>query len=232
MRAITKGSEPPNLTEYRRSVDAKYEYYQHKEELKKVLVKEQRGICCYCMGAISVDSGGVKIEHWHSQSCYKGEQLIYTNLLAACRGGEGQPQHMQHCDTRKGNRDLKFNPADPLHPIEKLIGYSLVDGSIFSGNEEFNSQLNDVLGLNLPRFKNQRKKIIHAMLEWREIYKRKHGRPVPREILERERRRLTSESLNQLEAYSPVAVWWLDLRLSKFSKLSLLSSPDSMRDAG
>jgi len=47
-------------------------------------VREQRGLCCYCMKMIRAAHGAMKIEHWHSQTGHRDEQLRYTNLLGAC----------------------------------------------------------------------------------------------------------------------------------------------------
>jgi hypothetical protein len=60
----------------------------------------------------------MKIEHWQCRSRYDDQQLNYRNLLGACLGGHGQPLHLQHCDTRKGDSDLQWNPADAAHHIE------------------------------------------------------------------------------------------------------------------
>ena len=57
------------------------------------------------------------------------EQLNYLNLLGACLGGNGQPPHLQHCDTRKGGSDIQWNPADAAHHIDTRVRYE-VDGSI------------------------------------------------------------------------------------------------------
>lgn len=220
MRAITKVGEPRSLTKHRESADdANYENYRHKDELRAALVREQRGICCYCMGAIT-DPGKAKIEHWRCQSGYENARLTYSNLLAACLGGEGRPLHLQHCDTRKGNRDLKFNPAEPAHPIEKIISYLHHDGSITSTDKEFDAQLNDVLGLNIAELKSQRREVIRFIMKWHTIYKSKHNRAAPRETLERKRRELMGEGMSALEPYSPVKVWWLDQRLARLSRPS------------
>ena len=90
----------------------------------------------------------MKIEHWRSRVVHQEEQLDYRNLLGACPGGEGQPHHLQHCDTRKGDRDLLWNPADPERRVEDRISYSN-DGTIQSDDPMFDQELNDVLNLNL-----------------------------------------------------------------------------------
>jgi hypothetical protein len=153
----------------------------------------------------------MKIEHWHSQKRHPSEQLSYRNLLGACLGGEGQPEKLQHCDTRKKERDLRWNPAVPGHRIEDRIQYEL-DGSIKSGDSEFDGQLNDVLNLNLAVLKNNRKGILDVVLDWWKWEKaRLHG-PVPREQFERERERHIAGA-GHLDPYCGVVVWWLEQRL-------------------
>jgi hypothetical protein len=61
-----------------------------------------------------------RIEHWAPQSKFDGTQagkpdlrLIYRNLMATCRGNEGEPEDQEHCDKRKGNQEITINPIDP-----------------------------------------------------------------------------------------------------------------------
>ena len=157
----------------------------------------------------------MKIEHWRSQRLYPTEQLNYRNILAACLGGEGQPPHHQHCDTRKGDKDLKWNPADPAHSIETRLRYE-ADGSIRSDAPTFDSQLCQVLNLNLAKLKNSRKGVRDAVIEWWEYEKAKTKGPVPRSKFVRERNRRTPPT-GELKPYSQVAIWWLDQRLKRMS---------------
>ena len=96
MRAIVKGREPSSLTQHRLRPSSDgyspdYNNYNDKNALRKALVEEQRGLCCYCMTGISSDRGKMKIEHWQCQKRYPTKQLNYRNLLAACWGGDDQP---------------------------------------------------------------------------------------------------------------------------------------------
>lgn len=209
MRVIAKGAEPASLTAHRRTRHCDYDNYADKAALRDALVTEQRGICCYCMGRIRSDR--MKIEHWRCQSRFPGEQLSYRNLLGACLGGAGQPPALQHCDTRKGDRDLQWNPANPGHHIETRLRYEL-DGSIRSDDPEFDAELEGVLNLNLPRLKNNRKGVLDAVLDWWRLEK---GRgPVPRARFERERdRRVAGDG--ELEPFCQAAVWWLEQRLAR-----------------
>ena len=127
MRAITKGVEPASLAAHRRMSYSYYDNYNEMDELRDALVREQRGLCCYCMGQISSEWGSMKVEHWQCQRHYSCKQLDYSNLLGACLGGEGYSRRFQHCDTHKGDKDLRWNPADPSHDIETRLLYTALE---------------------------------------------------------------------------------------------------------
>jgi uncharacterized protein (TIGR02646 family) len=211
MKGITKGAEPASLTAHRLTPQCDYDNYGDKAALRHALVTEQRGICCYCMGRIRNGTDTMKIEHWRCQSGHPTEQLNYRNLLGACMGGGGQPPHLQHCDTRKGDRDLQWNPADPAHHIETRLRYE-ADGRIRSDEPGFDAELDAVLNLNLPRLKNNRKGVLDGVLGW--WRHEKAGGPVPRTRFERERGRRVG-SAGEIEPFCQVAVWWLEQRLAR-----------------
>lgn len=214
MRTITKGPEPRSLVEHRANAHCDYANYADKDGLRAALVRDQRGLCCYCMTRVDATATGMKIEHWRCQSRYAELELAYSNLLAACLGGYGQPEEKQHCDTRKGERDFKFNPADPGHCIEQRIRFE-IDGTIASGDAELDTQLNDVLNLNLPLLKNRRKGVLTAILDWWKSEKARLRGPVPTEQLARERARHAGDGACHLTPFDPVAVWWLDQRIAR-----------------
>ncbi len=205
MRKIVKGAEPASLTTHRNTPHCDYGNYGDKGRLRAALVAEQRGLCCYCMGRIENDRSSMKIEHWHCRAGYPGEELDYRNLLASCPGGEGLPHHLQFCDTRKADDDLRWNPADPLRRVEDRISYE-PDGTIVSDDCLFNTQLNEVLNLNLEWMKINREESLLAVAEW---YTQR--RPDRRRV-EQEIERLSAPSV--LEPYVQVAVWWLERKLS------------------
>lgn len=225
MRAIAKGGEPESLRRYR-ATGGIYADFRDTQELRVSLVTEQRGLCCYCMCRISADSSAMKIEHWRPQSRFPGQQLVYANLLAACPGGQGQAD--RHCDTLKDNQDLKFNPANPFPKIDSLIGYGL-DGTISSQDTEFSGQLEDILGLNIPKLVNSRKGTLDGLLDWWRIEKNRRQRPVPRDVIERMRDRLLSQTLNNLEPFVQVKVWWLEQRLVRSTARPSSSSATTLR---
>ena len=212
MRAITKGREPASLTAHRSTPLSDYGNYAAKDGLRQALVTEQRGLCCYCMNRIRPETGSIKIEHWQCQARYPDEQLNYRNLLGACSGEQGQPARLQHCDTSKGDRDIRWNPADPAHRIETRVRYEL-DGSIRGDDADFDGQLNNVLNLNLAVLKNNRKRLLDAILDWWKCEKARIGGPVPRDRLARIRDKHVSEN-GDLAPYRQVTVWWLEQRLA------------------
>ena len=182
MRAIKKGREPPSLTAHRQAPHGDYGNYRDKDAPREALAIEQRGLCCYCMGRIRPSASDMKIEHWRCQARYPDKQLNYSNLLGTCLGGEGQPPHSQHCDTRKGDDDLRWNPADSAHVIEARLQYD-PDGTIRSNDPIFDTQLNRTLNLNLPFLRNNRKNVLDSLLHWWS------GRPKPVSRGQIERRR-------------------------------------------
>lgn len=212
-----KGREPRSLVEHRANTHSVYANYADKNALRATLVRDQRGLCCYCMTRVEPTGAGMKIEHWRCQSRNAALELSYSNLLGACLGGQGQPETLQHCDTRKGEQDLKYNPADPAHCIEQRLRFEL-DGTIASNDTDFDTQLNDVLGLNLPLLKNRRKSVLTGILEWWKSEKARLKGPVPREQLVRERARRVGNGTGYLTPFDPVAVWWLDQRLARNAK--------------
>lgn len=208
MRTIAKGGEPRSLIEHRMTRFSNYDNYADKDDLRHSLVAEQQGLCCYCMGRIRCESNSMKIEHWHCQDRYPDGQLNYRNLLGACLGGKGRPSHLQHCDTKKGDHDFLLNPADRTHHIETWLHYE-ANGSIRSDNIELDTQLDEVLNLNIAFLKNNRKGVLDSVLEWW-----RQNRPMSRDRIKRERDRWINGT-GDLEPYCQVAVWWLEQRLAE-----------------
>ena len=215
MRAIIKGPEPVSLTAHRQTSYADYDNYAPKDDLRHCLVAEQRGLCCYCMGRIRIGPAAMKIEHWRCQTRHSAKQLRYRNLLGACLGGHGQPTHLQHCDTSKRDRDLEWNPADPAHYIESRVWYE-PNGSIHADDAVFDGQINDVLNLNLPLLKNNRKGVYDAVLQWSKNQKKRQAARVRRERLERARSRHDA-AVGELAPYAQVAISLLDEKLARMA---------------
>lgn len=201
---ITKGAEPNSLTHHRAQAHSDYDNYAQKDDLRAALVSEQKGLCCYCTGRIRAVSTAMKIEHWQCQTNYPHQQLAYGNLLGACPGGEGKSPAEQHCDTKKANHDLSWNPADTAHAIETRLKY-LADGTIVSPDEEFNIQLDECLGLNFGYLKSSRKAVLDSVLQWW------RSTPNARQKVQQQ----INFRINAVEyqPFSPVAIWFLRQKL-------------------
>ena len=213
MRSITKSGEPASLAQHRQTPYSDFDNFQGKDLLRQALVAEQRELCCYCMGRIRPTREVMKIEHWQCRAHYPNDELNYRNLLGACLGGEGQPVRKQHCDTQKGDRALRWNPAEPTHQIEARVRYEL-DGSIRGNESTFDDQLNEVLNLNLPLLKQGRKSMLDAILEWWKHERARLAGRVPSNLLIRKRNQYVAGN-GQLGPYCQVAVWWLDQRIGR-----------------
>jgi len=163
LKKINKGREPLSLRQYRSSVPTSdmeksniYDDYKEKNILRKQLLEEQGYVCCYCMGRISERNS--KIEHFKPQSGFREEQINYSNLFVACKGGEGTK--IRCCDTQKDNRSL--NEINLLTEIESEIKYSK-DGEISSKRttdrqmSSLTREMNDILNLNSPLLVKNRK---------------------------------------------------------------------------
>jgi uncharacterized protein (TIGR02646 family) len=199
---ITKPAEPLSLAQHRAQAHSTYDNYPQKDELRTSLVGEQKGLCCYCTGRIRAEPAAMKIEHWQCQATYPQHQLAYKNLLGACLGGQGQAATDQHCDTRKANRDLQWNPANAAHMLETRLRY-LADGTVESSDAVFNDQLNSILGLNLKHLKNNRKAVLDTVLSWWRT-----EQPVARHKLQAQINRRTNYDA-EYQPFSPIAVWFL-----------------------
>lgn len=215
MRNIAKSAEPASLKAHRETPHSDYGNLSTtaKDELRNALVDEQRGLCCYCMSRINPCRQSMKIEHWQSQRHHQSEQLNYQNLIGACLGGEGQRESRQHCDTKKGDKALKWNPADPAHSVERHVSFDS-DGSIRADDVEFHRQLDDVLGLNVPRLRNNRQSVITAISDWWRDRVLTHDQAAGNILVQTERSRYINGDGN-LPEYCQVVVHWLDKRLAR-----------------
>ncbi|WP_020614468.1 retron system putative HNH endonuclease [Sediminispirochaeta bajacaliforniensis] len=169
MIKINKGSSPSELDQYKRECSESIsrgttkllDDFSRKDDLRISLAEEQGYLCAYCMQRINPENGDTKIEHFHPQTEYPTEQLDYSNLLLCCNGNQGDRPANQHCDTKKKNAEIKYNPA--LSPsIEQTIRYER-DGKIVSDDEDWNNHIDNVLNLNYSRLRENRESVLRAV---------------------------------------------------------------------
>ncbi len=183
MRFIKKSPSPPDfllkwISEFKESGSApKYGDLDSsvKNNLRTILFKEQREICCYCEQEITNDRKSV-IEHFLPQSKFANHQLDYYNIHLSCT------QDNKFCDTIKRN-ELIVNVL--LHPeCSSFFKYNfegeiLPNSSYYKNFEDFlknekkyNLRNIDlavihlilVLNLNDKYLVNERKKTISDLL--------------------------------------------------------------------
>ena len=208
MRNIQKHPEPKSLTEHRCTTNTDYDNYAQKDDLRASLVSEQRGICCYCMQRIQANPDKMKIEHWQCQELYPEGQLDYKNLLGACKGGEGQKPDRQHCDTKKANLGLTFNPADPAHQVEAKIRF-LGDGTIRSTDEQLDREIDRVLNLNQGNLVRNRQAVLEAFRQG--LIQRE---PSDAE-LRKELSKWNGDNAGDLDPFCQVVVYYLQKKIAK-----------------
>lgn len=167
MRSVHKSKPGPQcLDEYTLGTDWDDVLKSCKDDVRKRLVDDQRGICCYCMARIRVDA--MKVEHFLAQSKHLDKRTDWTNLLGACVGGDGGPREFRSCDTQKQNEDIQLHPLDPN--LGARIRYS-ADGKVQSS--EHQDDLDARLNLNHARLVNNR---IAAWKRYRIMLERKLGK--------------------------------------------------------
>lgn len=203
--------EPKSLAAHRSKPNSDYNNYSDKDDLRASLVKEQRGICCYCTQRILPDASKMKIEHWQCQSRFPGKQLDYKNLLAACLGGQGQSSEKQHCDTYKGDRDLTYNPADPSRDVEDKLNF-LGNGKIESTDSALALEINDILNLNQQTLVKNRQATLRPI---KDGFMPKN--PSKADIQKQLRKWNGENDDGNLEPFHQIVVYYLRKKLCKMS---------------
>lgn len=223
MRKIVKGIEPRSLGIHRRSKPTDYDGYRDKKILREYLVKEQRGICCYCMGRIQPKELTMKIEHFLSRTNHPTMRLVYLNLFGACLGNENVGINT-HCDTFKGKNEFHFHMCTS-GSIHAEIKYK-PNGEIYSDNEELYNEIGKpiyyneegilvkqpgILNLNLPELVKARKSTLDGFIKAN--LTGKLG-PLNQTKLKRFRDKWSGEShKDQLEPYCMIVVHYLDKKI-------------------
>jgi len=123
----------------------------NKSLIRKNLIKEQHGLCAYCMRRID-DSPATKIEHWQPIEKNPDGAIDYENMLAVCDGGQKvdkayNKRHILCCDASKGSNEITINPLNSVQ-MQK-IRYD-ENGKIytFPKDKALEKDINDILHLN------------------------------------------------------------------------------------
>lgn len=205
MILIKKKRIPSSLVEYKRTINASFDNLPRevKDRLRTSLLKEQGYICAYCMKKLEDDSSKVKIEHYVARN--EENELEYKNLLAVCKGNEGESFEKQTCDTRKGNKEIKINPQ--VNSDILTIRYTS-NGEIKSNNSDYQRDFDETLNLNdIFGLVESRKETLNSL-------KRK---------LSKSKTHLTEDTIRRIylryseaeikEAYVGILLWYLQKKM-------------------
>lgn len=189
MIEIKKGTEPEKLKTLREKAEENhlnpkqaYELLNRKKTLKREvresLIKEQGGLCAYCMCKIpreglAIGIAPITIEHLVPRDPEDGKDigqgLDYNNLLAVCEGNRGlkgtRTSSDLTCDAAKGNKEFrKINPCKP-ETLESIT-YTL-DGKIDAEDEDVRYDLIEILNLNCPTspLVDERKAVLDEIID-------------------------------------------------------------------
>ncbi len=174
MKYIKKGEEPSFFSDWKMN-DKMYQRGKPnwnrlnsdcKRELRKVLIKEQGAICCYCGTRIGTDDSHVEHFRPMDKNKYPQLQLEYDNLLCSCQS-ELRKTEPRHCGNAKGSwfdENLTISPLDPI--CESRFEF-LEDGRIrpFDKNNEGTKQTIAHLSLDISKLNELRKSSITAVLD-------------------------------------------------------------------
>lgn len=209
MQRISKQPEPLFLAGYRRNPAADWDRDvrgEEKQAAREQLCAEQGALCCFCEGRIRPEPAAMKIAHFVPQAVDKTRAFLWSNLLGACVGGQGQPPRQQHCDTRQGRSVLD----ERLHPVLRLPPGAIsfdADGKILAAPPALQAEIEEKLNLNLERLRRNRRAAADAMI--RQIGS---GRWTRAEI-ERKYEELRERSAAPRAEYQSYLLWWLERRL-------------------
>lgn len=189
MIEIKKGEEPEALARLRNRAAEEglnpkeaYELLNKRSKLKNrirnALVREQGGLCAYCMcriprSDVEENIAPIVIEHVIPRNPEDGRDvgqgLDYYNLLAVCHGNRGSEGTRRYqdlvCDAHRKNIELK--KVNPCRPETLASIYYGLDGKIHASDEDVKKDLIETLNLNCPAAPvlAERKAVLDGLLE-------------------------------------------------------------------
>jgi uncharacterized protein (TIGR02646 family) len=213
MRFILKGAEPPLLLAYRKTPGASYAGLpaDAKGEMRAALVREQHGLCCFCMQRVEASVAPalkVKIAHWMPQTVDSTRELEWVNLLAACPGNEGAPRNRQHCDTRQGNEVLRVSPREEAHVASLSYTHG---GEIRTTRDELRDDIETRLNLNDEALCKRRREAVIRMTD--ALGRRSAVAFSARALRDALARCSTPDAKGNLPPFAGALEWWLRRRL-------------------
>ncbi|MGN0506956.1 MAG: retron system putative HNH endonuclease [Lachnospiraceae bacterium] len=158
---IKKGAEPEWLIDVKaHNKGLTYDderFTPYKEQLRKELINEQKGICAYCCARIDVENAHnehIEPRHW-KDGRNSIRSLDYTNLVASCNGFHGE----KTCGLHKGNEYDSEKFVSPLYPeCEEKFSY-YPNGSIVGDDYTIG-----ILNLNSYQLRKAREAVYKSIM--------------------------------------------------------------------
>lgn len=224
---IRKGAAPSELTTYRERPDpadpsrpSAYDgagFNEVKPRLREALVRDQRGICCYCTQRIAPTETEMKVEHYVPQRGENGDStrdLDWTNLLGACCGQlpnpRGRGTGTVHCDSAKGERRITLNPLEKSH-ID-CLSYQR-SGRLLSIQEQHQTEIDEVLNLNDEGLIERRRQVLDTLQQ--EFRTRYGAKNIHLEKLKKLLEHYNNPPGEQLRPFVGFLRWWLERRIRR-----------------
>lgn len=165
MKCIKKSDEPDFFSKWKTEHrDKTYVSFPSKmrKTLRRKLIREQGGICCYCEQSIILSNS--HIEHFRPQDTYEDLSLDYNNLLCSCQKEPDKetPLHCGHCKSNWFEEGLLVSPLDPS--CENRFHFT-DDGRIFPAvpDDVVAAETIKRLALDIPALSSARKAVIEAI---------------------------------------------------------------------
>lgn len=122
MKYIQKNDEPQEIMHWKMRFKKKYhrnpqyEDIAHNQDekyiLKRSLLSEQGGLCCYCCKRIHLKNS--HIEHFYpkGEPAYASLSLEYKNLLGSCQGYSDKKENCGHKKPNDFDKNLLISPLE------------------------------------------------------------------------------------------------------------------------
>lgn len=170
MKHILKQAEPQEFIDWKAQENENwkptYEKLQNPEKkiLKRALIEEQGGLCCYCEGRLV--EGDSHIEHFKPQEKFESEALEYSNMLCSCQQviEKGEPRHCGNLKADWYDEALMISPLDPTCEDRLMYHY---DGRIEAMNSNDDAACHTIqhTGLSINKLEAQRKQAIAPFID-------------------------------------------------------------------
>ena len=177
-----------------------------KSIIRKQLIREQHGLCAYCMRRIEDHENKTNtiIDHWIPVDEDSSQALNYSNMIGSCEGGrrDDVASRVLHCDASKENRVITISPynkeqMDKIRYDKNGRVYTRPEDKILEHDLNQKLHLNDATNLVYGRAQTYRNFVIFI----RGLDKK--GKPINTAI----RKKL--EEISSAEEYIEYAGVWL-----------------------